>query len=90
MKNLVLFIPVFTVLMLCHNNKLSDQYRTLYYDVYFSDTNAGFLQSSLEKDGSYRYVFDEAWAKAFNPNIQFTRTKTLMEGHACCDHCYKI
>jgi hypothetical protein len=33
---------------------------------------------------------DEAWAKAFNPNIQFTRTKTLMEGHDCCDHCYKI
>jgi hypothetical protein len=33
---------------------------------------------------------DEAWAKAFNPNIQFIRTKTLMEGHDCCDHCYKI
>jgi len=33
---------------------------------------------------------DEAWAKAFNPNIQFTRIKTLMEGHNCCDHCYKI
>ena len=33
---------------------------------------------------------DEAWAKAFNPNIQFTRTKTLMEGHDCCDHCYRI
>ncbi len=33
---------------------------------------------------------DEAWAKAFNPNIQFSRTKTLMEGHDCCDHCYKI
>jgi hypothetical protein len=33
---------------------------------------------------------DEAWAKAFNLNIQFTRTKTLMEGHDCCDHCYRI
>ena len=33
---------------------------------------------------------DEAWAKAFNPKIEFTRTKTLMEGHDCCDHCYKI
>jgi len=33
---------------------------------------------------------DEAWAKAFNPNIQFSRTKTLMEGYDCCDHCYRI
>jgi len=33
---------------------------------------------------------DEAWAKAFNPSIKFTRTKTLMEGHECCDHCYRI
>ena len=33
---------------------------------------------------------DEAWAKAFNPKIQFSRTKTLMEGHDCCDHCYKM
>jgi hypothetical protein len=33
---------------------------------------------------------DEAWAKAFNPNIQFIRIKTLMEGHECCDHCYKL
>lgn len=27
-------------------------------------------------------------AKGFNPNIGFERTKTLMEGHGCCDHCY--
>ena len=33
---------------------------------------------------------DEAWAKAFNPKIEFTRTKTLMLGHDCCDHCYKM
>ena len=33
---------------------------------------------------------DEAWAKAFNPKIQFSRSKTLMEGHDCCDHCYKM
>ncbi|MFH0761350.1 MAG: L-2-amino-thiazoline-4-carboxylic acid hydrolase [Bacteroidota bacterium] len=33
---------------------------------------------------------DEAWAKAFNPNITFSRTKTLMEGHDCCDHCYMM
>lgn len=31
---------------------------------------------------------DEAWARAFNPKIKFVRTKTLMEGDDCCDHCY--
>jgi hypothetical protein len=33
---------------------------------------------------------DEAWVKAYNPRIQFSRTKTLMEGHDCCNHCYKM
>ena len=27
-------------------------------------------------------------ASSFNPNIGFHRTKTLMEGHDCCDHFY--
>jgi hypothetical protein len=31
---------------------------------------------------------DEAWARAYNPKIKFIRTKTLMEGDDCCDHCY--
>jgi predicted ArsR family transcriptional regulator len=31
---------------------------------------------------------DEELTKAFNPNIGFKRTRTLMEGHACCDHFY--
>jgi hypothetical protein len=31
---------------------------------------------------------DEAWARAYNPKIKFVRTKTLMEGDDCCDHCY--
>jgi hypothetical protein len=29
---------------------------------------------------------DEAWATAYNPKMQCHRTKTLMEGHDCCDH----
>ena len=33
---------------------------------------------------------DEAWVKAYNPKIQFNRTKTLMEGDDYCDHCYKM
>jgi hypothetical protein len=31
---------------------------------------------------------DEAWARAYNPRIRFSRTKTLMEGNDCCNHCY--
>jgi hypothetical protein len=33
---------------------------------------------------------DEAWVSAYNPKIKFIRTKTLMEGNDCCDHCYKM
>lgn len=31
---------------------------------------------------------DFAFAKAFNPNIEMVRDKTLMQGHACCNHRY--
>ena len=51
-------MTVFTVFLSCHDNKLTDLYSILYYDVYFSDTNVGFLQSTIEKNGSYKYVFD--------------------------------
>lgn len=27
-------------------------------------------------------------ANEFNPNIELTRTKTLMQGDDCCNHCY--
>ena len=33
---------------------------------------------------------DEAWVISFNPKIEFTSTKILMEGHDCCYHCYKL
>lgn len=29
---------------------------------------------------------DFAFSRAFNPNITMTRDKTLMQGHACCNH----
>lgn len=29
-------------------------------------------------------------AKAFWPEIRFTRTKTLMQGHDYCNHCYEL
>lgn len=31
---------------------------------------------------------DEYLVHAFNPEIGFTRTTTLMEGHECCNHFY--
>jgi len=31
---------------------------------------------------------DEYLVKDFNPGMGFRRTKTLMEGHDCCDHFY--
>jgi len=33
---------------------------------------------------------DGPGAKLYNPDIEFTRTKTLMEEHDCCDHVYYI
>ena len=31
---------------------------------------------------------DYGIVRGFNPSMKFTRTKTLMEGHDCCDHAY--
>jgi len=33
---------------------------------------------------------DDHIVEGFNPSIRFTRTKTLMEGDDCCNHCYKM
>ncbi|HLP02307.1 MAG TPA: L-2-amino-thiazoline-4-carboxylic acid hydrolase [Opitutaceae bacterium] len=33
---------------------------------------------------------DEGMVTGFNPAIGFRRTRTLMEGHACCDHAYAV
>lgn len=33
---------------------------------------------------------DEAIAEGFNPDLGLRRTRTLMEGHDCCDHVYFI
>ncbi len=31
---------------------------------------------------------DEPSVTGWNPRVKFTRTQTLMQGHAVCDHCY--
>jgi len=33
---------------------------------------------------------DEHMVKGFNKRMKFFRSKTLMEGHDCCDHCYQM
>ncbi|MGD9210015.1 MAG: L-2-amino-thiazoline-4-carboxylic acid hydrolase [Desulfobacteraceae bacterium] len=44
---------------------------------------------NLEKWGFIFYCMgDEAICEGYNPDIRFTRTKTLMEGDAYCNHCY--
>ena len=31
---------------------------------------------------------DYSMARAFHPNVKLTRSKTLMQGHECCNHSY--
>lgn len=33
---------------------------------------------------------DYSICEGFNKSIQFSRTRTLMEGHECCDHTYTL
>jgi len=33
---------------------------------------------------------DEHMVRGFNQRMKFSRSKTLMEGHDCCDHCYHM
>ena len=33
---------------------------------------------------------DYGYCQGLNPNIKFTRTKTLMQGDDCCDHTYDL
>jgi hypothetical protein len=33
---------------------------------------------------------DPGIAAGVNPRIRFSRTQTLMQGHACCDHTYDL
>lgn len=35
-------------------------------------------------------AYDYGFCQGLNPKIEFTRTKTLMQGDDCCDHTYKI
>ncbi len=72
------------------------------FEYEFEKTNDGF-QMKCTRCGFYELakycgITDEAFymvceadpyiVEGFNPNIGFKRTKTLMQGHDCCDHFY--
>ncbi len=72
------------------------------FDYTVEKTDAGF-QMNCTRCGFYELakycgITDEAFymvceadpyiAEGFNPNIGFKRTKTLMQGHDCCNHLY--
>jgi hypothetical protein len=80
----------------------SDYYRTILTIVFLEDTErvvswrlTECLHATVFRDNDAADIGfatlchgDEAWVTAYNPNIEFHRTKTLMEGHDCCDHRY--
>jgi hypothetical protein len=39
---------------------------------------------------AYHCAYDIGFCQGLNPAIKFTRTKTLMQGHDCCDHAYEL
>ena len=45
-----------------------------------------------EEDWGFEFycMSDYGMVEGFNPEIEFSRSKTLMEGHDCCDHFYKM
>jgi len=49
------------------------------------------LDNGMKEIGFSKYCMsDYGIVEGFNPNIEFTRTKTLMEGHEACNHRYKL
>ena len=55
---------------------------------FWADT---FREMDAADIGKTLYCDDEhASASGFNSRIRLTRTKTLMEGADCCDHCYLL
>ena len=44
----------------------------------------------IDLGGQFYCNEDRHIVAGFNPAIQFTRTKTLMDGDDCCDQCYRM
>jgi len=46
--------------------------------------------ADLSDEDAKVFMSDYGITDGFNPQIEFSRTKTLMQGDACCNHCYKM
>ena len=40
--------------------------------------------------GAFYCAYDHGFSQGLNPEIRFTRTKTLMQGDDCCNHTYEL
>jgi predicted ArsR family transcriptional regulator len=40
--------------------------------------------------GAFYCAYDHGFCQGLNPEIRFTRTKTLMQGEDCCNHTYEL
>ena len=51
-----------------------------------------FIQAGMGGEIGHAAVcnMDYAWPPAFNPAIRMERSKTLMQGHDCCNHRYLL
>ena len=66
----------------------SEEIRLRVTKCFWADT---FREMGAAGIGKTLYCDDEhASASGFNPRIRLTRSKTLMEGDDCCDHCYLL
>jgi predicted ArsR family transcriptional regulator len=54
------------------------------YADFFVEQNAG------EIGFAFYCNYDYGFCQGFNPDLKFTRTKTLMTGDDCCDHTYEL
>jgi len=63
--------------------------KSLSFTVTYCPVAAMALKLGCAKWGFACYCADDYnVAKGFDPNLDFTRSKTLMQGHDCCDHRY--
>lgn len=58
MKIISILIFLVTITLSCSKKKKSTEYQNLKYSLYFADNKAGYFESSLSEDGSYKYVFE--------------------------------
>ena len=58
MRIISILIFLVAITLSCSKTKESTEYLDLKYSMYFADNKAGYFESSLSEDGSYKYVFE--------------------------------